>query len=160
MRGTLEGHGTYGGRGEGEGPGTTPVCPQCDKKSKPNPVPVPVPVPNPNPNPPGSAGAWAGRHRGPGTGPLHPCTANGGDRDPPPYRAAEPQHLVGIYTSAQDMGPLGRFWVRKSGPGSTAPVVVVVVYGTYTPIPNPHLLAIAPRQPCDVWVIKILLWMK
>ena len=40
MRGTLEGHGTYGGRGEGEGPGTTPVCPQCDKKSKPNPVPV------------------------------------------------------------------------------------------------------------------------
>jgi len=58
------------------------------------------------------------------------------------------------------MGPLARFWIRKSESESAAPVVVVVVYGRYTPIPNPHPLAIAPRQPCDAWVIKILLWMK
>ena len=57
-------------------------------------------------------------------------------------------------------GPLGWFWVLESESESAAPVVVVVVYGRYTPIPNPYLLAIAPRQDCDAWVIKILLWMK
>ena len=145
---------------EGEGRDATSVCPQDSKKLKPSPGLGPSPSPVPNPNPSGSAGAWGGRSRGPGVGPLHPCTVDGGDRDPPPYRAAEPQYLVGICTSEQGMGPLARFWIRKSESESAAPVVVVVVYGRYTPIPNPFPLAIAPRQPCDVWVIKILLWMK
>ena len=57
-------------------------------------------------------------------------------------------------------GPLGRFWILESESESAGPVVVGGIYGRYTPIPDSHPLAIAPRQLCDDWVIKILLWMK
>jgi hypothetical protein len=96
--------------------------------------------------PPGGPGAWLSK-------------AGAGVRSGPWIKAGICYSFSSNATHPR-RGPLGRFWILESESESAGPVVVGGIYGRYTPIPNPHPLAIAPRQDCDAWVIKILLWMK